>query len=205
MSRNENNQMPLHYAVQKNRPVMVALLVELGADPLAVDGAGMPAAAYATAPSVDRAAMEKILTMTSAEMLSAMRGERKARLGMMDLAAALAVADWEMATRLASESPELVDAGVLHFMARRNDLPAVRWLLARGADVNLRRPYWEAEVTPLHLAASQGHTDLIRVLLDAGADRGVRDSRYDSDSLGWAEFFGQSESAEILKAEGEKR
>jgi hypothetical protein len=31
--------------VRKNRPEMVALLVELGSDPLAVDSAGMPAAA----------------------------------------------------------------------------------------------------------------------------------------------------------------
>src|SRR6267378_5195007 len=55
MSRNENNEMPLHYAVLRNRPEMVSLLLDLGADPLAVDGAGMPAAAYATAPDMDRA------------------------------------------------------------------------------------------------------------------------------------------------------
>ena len=38
MSRNENHRMPLHFAVRMNRPEMVRLLVELGADPLAVDG-----------------------------------------------------------------------------------------------------------------------------------------------------------------------
>ena len=32
--------MPLHFAVRMNRPEMVALLIELGADPLAVDGVG---------------------------------------------------------------------------------------------------------------------------------------------------------------------
>ena len=202
MSRNENNQMPLHYAVQKNRPEMVALLVELGADPLAVDAAGMSAAGYATVPGIDRAAMEKIRAMTSAELLSAVRGNRKPRLGMMDLVAALATGDWEMATRLSAESPDLIDSGALHLMTKRNDVAAVRWLLAHGADVNLRRPYWEADVTPLHLAASQGHAELIRVLLEAGADQRVRDSRYDSDALGWAEYFGQKESAEIFKSRG---
>ena len=199
MSRNENNQTPLHYAVQKNRPEMVALLVELGADPLAVDAAGMPAAAYATAPGVDRAAMEKIRAMTTAELLSATRGNRKLRLGTMDLVAALATGDFEMASRLSAESPDLIDSGVLHLMTRRNDVAAVRWLLAQGADVNLRRPHWEADVTPLHLAASQGHTEMVRLLIDAGADQSLRDSRYDSDALGWAEYFGQAEAGEILK------
>jgi ankyrin repeat protein len=205
MSRNENNQVPLHYAVRKNRPEMVALLVELGADPLAVDSAGMPAAAYATAPGIDRTAMEKIRAMTSAELLSAVRGNRKPRLGTMDLVAAVALGDWEMANRLSSESPDLINSGVLHLMTKRNDVPGVHWLLAHGADVNSRWQHWEADVTPLHLAVSQGHADMVRVLLDGRADQSVRDSRYDSDALGWAEFFGQKEIVRILKAEGTKK
>jgi ankyrin repeat protein len=205
MSRNENNQMPLHYAVRKNRPEMVALLMELGSDPLAVDSAGMPAAAYATAPGIDRTAMEKIRAMTSAELLSGVRGNRKPRLGTMDLVAAVALGDWQMANRLSSESPDLINSGVLHMMTKRNDIPGVRWLLAHGADVNSRWQHWEADVTPLHLAASQGHAEMIHVLLDGGADQSVRDSRYDSDALGWAEFFGQKEIVRILKAEGTKK
>jgi ankyrin repeat protein len=205
MSRNENNQMPLHYAVRKNRPEMVALLVELGSDPLAVDSAGMPAAAYATAPAIDRTAMEKIRAMTSAELLSGVRGNRKPRLGTMDLVAAVALGDWQMANRLSSESPDLINSGVLHMMTKRNDIPGVRWLLAHGADVNSRWQHWEADVTPLHLAASQRHAEMIHVLLDGGADQSVRDSRYDSDALGWAEFFGQKEIVRILKAEGTKK
>ena len=49
MSRNENHQLPLHFAVRMNQPAMVALLMDLGADPLAVDGSGFTAAAYAIA------------------------------------------------------------------------------------------------------------------------------------------------------------
>lgn len=40
MSRLEHHQTPLHFAVSKNRPEMVALLLELGADPIAKDSRG---------------------------------------------------------------------------------------------------------------------------------------------------------------------
>jgi ankyrin repeat protein len=41
MSRNENHQLPIHFAARMNRPEMVTLLIELGADPLATDGSGV--------------------------------------------------------------------------------------------------------------------------------------------------------------------
>ena len=207
MTRNEDHRMPLHHAVQKNRPDMVALLVDLGADPLAVDGSGQPAAIYATAPHVDRRAMEKIRAMTSTELISAERGHRPPRGGMMDLLALLALGDWETAERILRENPALIDAaaggqaaGALHLMAKRNDVAAVRWLLAHGADPNARWAHWDAEVTPLHLAAAQGHAATVRLLLDAGADVSIRDSKHDSDPIGWAEFFRQPEIVRMLKA-----
>jgi len=127
MSRNENNQLPLQFAVGHNRPEMVALLLELGADPLGVDGSGMPAAIYATSPDVDRRVMEAIRVMTSAELISAERGLRPPRAGTMDLVAALALGDWEMAARLLKENPGLIErgrakGGVLHMMTKRGDV-----------------------------------------------------------------------------------
>jgi len=41
MSRNENHQLPIHFAARMNRAEMVTLLIELGADPLATDGSGV--------------------------------------------------------------------------------------------------------------------------------------------------------------------
>src|SRR5206468_426271 len=52
-SRNENHRTPLHFAVLRGRAEMVALLIELGADPLSVDGEGQTVAAYAESPDVD--------------------------------------------------------------------------------------------------------------------------------------------------------
>lgn len=187
-SRNEDHQPPLHFAVRKNRPEMVALLLELGADPLATDASGYPAAAYATAPDVDRAVMEMI----------------RGRGGAMDLFTALALGDEETAARLLRDKPAVVQpggvsAGVLHLMAKRNNVAAVKWLLDHGLDPNVRWSHWDAEVTPLHLAAWQGHAEVVRLLLAAGADPDIRDSKHDGDAMGWAEHRGRVEIVQSLK------
>ncbi len=105
MSRNEDNRTPLHFAVLRNRPQMVSVLLDLGADPLAVDGSGYAVAASATTPDIDRGVMEAIRAMTSAELLSAERGNRQPRLGAMDVVAAVALGDWQTAARLVHEFP----------------------------------------------------------------------------------------------------
>src|SRR5262249_44974987 len=146
--RNENHMMPLHFAVRHNRPDMVALLLDLGADPLAVDGSGFPAAAYASDAEMDRPVMARIHALTKAELISAERGARSARGGLMDLIAALALKDWETAERLVREDPRAIAAGgasvgALHLAAKRNQIDGVRWLLDHGADPNARWNHWD--------------------------------------------------------------
>jgi ankyrin repeat protein len=200
-SRNEDHRTPLHFAVSRNRPDMVSLLLELGADPLAVDGSGQPAAAYSTSPDTDRAVMEKIRAMTAAELTSAVRGHRPPRGGPMDLLALLALGDMETAEQVLRENPGVIApvGGVLHLMAKRGDVRAVKWLLDHGADPSGRWAHWDSEVTPLHLAVLGNHADVVRILRDAGADPTVRDTKHDSDAIGWAEFFGRSEIVQILR------
>src|SRR5947199_324458 len=82
------------FAVMMNRQDMIALLLELGADPLVVDGSGQPVAIYATEPASDRRVMEKIRAMTTAELTSAARGHRAPRTSPIDLVALLALGDW---------------------------------------------------------------------------------------------------------------
>jgi hypothetical protein len=105
--------------------------------------------------------------------------------------AAVALADWDAAERLACDVPTLLsgNAGLLHLMSKRNEGQAVRWLLDHGADPNALWAHWDAEVTPLHLAVLGGHPEIVRLLLAAGADPGIRDSKHDSDARGWAQFF----------------
>jgi hypothetical protein len=146
--------------------------------------------------------MEAIRKLTSAELISAERGDRRPRVSAIDLVATLALADWPTGERLLRENPGLIQpsAGVLHLMAKRNSAAAVRWLLDHGADPNGRWAHWDADVTPLHLAASQGHTETVQVLLAAGADPRILDTKHDGDAMGWAEFFKQPHIVDILKA-----
>ncbi|HTE47904.1 MAG TPA: ankyrin repeat domain-containing protein [Gemmatimonadaceae bacterium] len=182
MSRNEEHQRPLHFAVRKNRSDMVGLLLELGADPLATDGSGYPATVYATSPGVDRAVLEMI----------------RAR-GATDLFTVLSLGDYAAAAEILRENPRAADSGgPLHLLAKRNDVPGVRWLLDHRADPNTRWSHWDAVVTPLHVAALQGHADIVRALLDAGADPRIRDSKHDGAAMGWAKQGGHADVIRIL-------
>jgi len=199
-SRNENHQTPLQFAVRMNRPAMVQLLSDLGADPLAVDGSGMPVAGYATTPDIDLPVMEKIAALTTAEFESATLGHRAPTLSVMDLLAAVALRAWDEAATILAVNPQLIaHGGALHLLAKRGDAIGVTWLLEQGADADALWPHWDAEVTALHLAALSGATDVARVLIDAGANPRIHDSQHDSDALGWARFFNRAEMVRLLE------
>ena len=186
MSVNENRQLPLHFAARKNRPDMVALLFELGADPAATDGYGAPAAVYAATPEVDR----RVLAMLGGK-------------GPADLFIALALDDQTTAARLLRENPGIIkvggaSAGTLHLLAKRGNVRAVRWLLDRNADPSAVWSHWDADVTPLHLAALHGHAEVVRLLLQVGADPGIRDSKHDGNAMDWAEHAERAEIVDVL-------
>jgi ankyrin repeat protein len=183
MSRNENFQLPLHFAARMNRADMVALLLELGADPTAGDGSGVTAKQYAAMPNVE----PRVIAMLA--------------LGRSDLFSALAQGDDATAARLVDENPGTIEReGILHLIAKRGDLRSVRWLLNHGADPNARWDHWGAIVTPLHLAALQGHIEVVRELLVGGADPSIHDSMHDSPAAGWAYHGGHMEIYELLKS-----
>lgn len=66
-------------------------------------------------------------------------------------------------------SGPLAPAGELHEAIRRNDMAAVREVLARDG-TNALSSVIGPGVTPLHLAAALDRKEMIEVLLDAGAD-----------------------------------
>ena len=186
MSHNEDHQRPLHFAVRMQRPRMVNLLLELGADPDGRDHSGFPAAAYAMSSGTDGDVLRAV-----------------ARAGKADLFTLVALGEWDAARRYLQESPQGLGAamrnGMLHLLAKRGSAEGVRWFLQQGADPNALWAHWDADVTALHLAVMANHPEVVRVLLENGADPTIRDSKHDSDALGWAEFFGRVEIVRMLR------
>lgn len=76
------------------------------------------------------------------------------------------------------------------------DVEAVRRALAAGAEVDAENRYGR---TALSLAAGGGHLDVVRVLLERGADPSRRDWFYDSSPVGWA-LQREDPSFEIVEA-----
>lgn len=80
---------------------------------------------------------------------------------------------------------------------------AARTLLALGADASGRAtfggPAHGEGVTPLHLAAQGGRTEVADVLVAAGADRTLRDDLYGGTPADWAQHGGHAALAERLR------
>jgi ankyrin repeat protein len=61
-----------------------------------------------------------------------------------------------------------------------NDVDSIQAMLANGIDVNLR---FEDNVTPLIAAAGQGNLEIVRMLVEAGADVNALDAEFESALL----------------------
>lgn len=65
----------------------------------------------------------------------------------------------------------------------------VAMLLDAGEDPNRYNPDgWHSHSTPLHQAIASDHADVVQLLVERGARTDIRDTVYDGDALGWAEY-----------------
>jgi ankyrin repeat protein len=191
MSRNQHRRTPLHHAAAKNRPEIVRLLIERGADPNAADATGATPLTTATQEHADAAIVAMLI-------------EAGAKL---DFLAALNLRRYNLAEAMLREEPSRIgadgrDTVALHFPVRKKDHEAVRWLIDHGVDVDAKRPMWDCNHTALHMTIENGDIGLARMLLDAGADPDVRDDKYNATALGWADFFGRADFANLVRERG---
>jgi ankyrin repeat protein/beta-lactamase regulating signal transducer with metallopeptidase domain len=95
---------------------------------------------------------------------------------------------------------ERKSASSLHEAARSGDVEQIENFIARGANVNDRNE--GKKMTPLCIAAFEGHTEVVKVLLENGADVEMGDSRYTPLFYAiWSDIHAtQANSEETVKA-----
>jgi hypothetical protein len=103
------------------------------------------------------------------------------------------------AGELRSADPTLVQRAIarrphqLILAAEQDSVAAVELLIELGFDVNAR-----SRTAPLHEAAMHGNVEIIRLLLEHGADPSVRDREFDAPPAGWAEHHGMKAAQALL-------
>jgi hypothetical protein len=130
---------------------------------------------------------------------------RPAAEGVDGLIAAALAGDRPTAQRLAGQAgaARAQRPGLIVWAASRRAWAAIPLLAELGWDVNARAradaPVEQEWETALHAAAGNGEIDAARMLIELGADPGIRDARFDAPPLGWAEHFGHQAMADYLR------
>jgi len=90
----------------------------------------------------------------------------------------------------------------LIWAAARNRTEAAEWLLDHGADVNQKATFGGLThgrgITALHIAAQSGHLATVKLLIERGADRTIKEDLYQSTAESAAAYFGQDEVRDYL-------
>jgi Ankyrin repeats (3 copies) len=117
----------------------------------------------------------------------------------MSLSAAACLGRWDEARRIAVSASPADFADALVTAAYLGNGNAVAFLLANGADPNLRSTTVHRHSSALHQAALAGAMDAVRSLVDAGASLTDRDTVHDGTPAGWAEHGGHKDIARFLR------
>ena len=90
-----------------------------------------------------------------------------------------------------------------------NRAETVGWLLDHGADIDQKATFGGSTpgqgMTALHLASQYGHRPVVRLLVERGVDRGIKDDLYHATAAGGAGYFGKHDVRDYLNSFGVER
>ncbi|MDJ0607941.1 MAG: ankyrin repeat domain-containing protein [Kiloniellales bacterium] len=187
---------PLMAAVARGNRGAAEILLAAGAAVESVDSDGYRALHFAA--MTGESALVSVLTRAGAAVEArAERGDTP-----LGLAAAESQVDAVLALLAAGADPDAPGRDglpPLHRAAMAGGTGAALALLSNGADVNLTDG--ASGNTALMLAANRGFVDLVSLLLDQGAEVGIR-AKDGWTALQAAEMIGDNETAALLRAAG---
>ena len=186
-TRGEDGGTPLHGAAFFGKTDVVKLLLENGADIKARNNDG---ATPVDALSVDWETTAFIGNLVGVDIEAAEIAVIKK--GRSEIAKLFSVAD--TFKEADTFSPQRLSAAAL-----TGDVAAMKQALAGGADPNTKDP--ESGSTLLVVAASMGHTEVVALLLEHGADIN-RKGRNGGTALHAAAFLGRAETVKLLLDKG---
>jgi ankyrin repeat protein len=229
-ARDEYKRTPLMLCMNDpDKPRLVKLLLASGADINAKDDTGCNAVFHA----IDRPAMLKILLtkrpdlasrnddgrtpleeaghyghMRSAELLTraGAPGNLEAEKSWKTLFSAITKRDAAQVRRLLHSAPGLERVvtsqrrSMLHIAAERGDVLSAKELLNSGADPNAKDT---SDWTPLLEAAADGHTDIVRVMVEHGGNVNSHDI-HGRTALMEASYYRHRDTVEFLLSQGAK-
>jgi hypothetical protein len=108
----------------------------------------------------------------------------------LTLSTALCLERWNDVDRLAAEASSRHKQFALTLTALKGKADALRRIIDLGADINSVSQDLYSHASPLHHAVSSGSLEAVKILVDAGANLGARDTAYDGTPLDWAEYSG---------------
>jgi ankyrin repeat protein len=184
-------EVQLRWAAEYNHIDRVQLLIEHGVDVNSRDN------------RVGRPPYEMALLKGNMEIAQYLldHGAKQTSLNDLDaFAAACFTADGDRARWLLARHATLVDqlggrrAELLSDAAGDDRRDAVRLMAELHFDVNEVK-----RTAPLHLAAAGGHLEMVKLLIELGADPLVRDTEYNATAIGWAKYNHRADVTEYLE------